>query len=95
MQDNTQIAPLNAPICSVFVVIIEDRHSDVDVEIWTEREAAIARARELAKEYCRHPEDYKEEQIADWLFYAKYSCEDDSCRVVERKVSSPNVSILP
>ena len=77
---------LNAPSGSVFVVVIEDRHADVDVEIWNDKEAAINRGRELAKKYCRHEDDYEEEQISDWLFYARYSCEDDSCRVIERKI---------
>ena len=75
--------------CSVFVVVIEDRHADVDVEIWTDREAAINRGRELAKKYCSRQDDYEESQIADWLFYARYSCEDDSCRVIERPILSP------
>jgi hypothetical protein len=79
--------------CSVFVVVVEDRHADVDVEVWTDREAAINRGRELAKKYCRHPDDYEEEQIADWLFYARYSCEDDSIRVIERPIHSPNSNI--
>lgn len=71
----------------VYVVIVEDRHADVDIEIWADEQAAIGRARELAKKYCRYPEDYKESQIADWLFYVVYSCENDCCRVVKRQIT--------
>lgn len=68
----------------LFVVLIQDRHADVDAEVWADKEKAIARARELAKEYCRFPEDYEERQVADWVFYAVYSCESDSITVLEK-----------
>jgi len=75
----------------VYVVVIEDRHCDTSVEVWTDREAAIASARALAKEYCRHQDDYHEETIQGWEFYVRYSCEGDSTRVVKTTVrQSPN-----
>lgn len=74
----------------VFVVVIEDRRCDTIAEVWTDREAAIARAKAIAKDCCRHQDDYAEEAIGGWEFYARYSCESDSVRVVKARVQSPN-----
>lgn len=70
----------------VYAIIIDDRHSDTDVEVYADRERAIERARALAKEYCRREEDYQELQIADWVFHAEYSCESDSITVLEKEL---------
>jgi hypothetical protein len=70
----------------VFVVLIEDRHADVDVEVYTDRDKAIARGRELAKEYCRYEDDYEENTNPAWLFNATYSCEGDNITVYEREL---------
>jgi len=71
---------------TVYVVLINDRHADLEVELFTQPNVAIARARTLAKEYCRREEDYEEFRIANWLFYAKYSVEGDWVRVIEREL---------
>lgn len=75
-------------ITPIFVIIVQDRHSDVDVEVWLDRDKAVMRARNLAHEYCRHPEDYSEMQPlpADWVFHATYSCEDDCIWVLRKEV---------
>lgn len=70
----------------VYVLIIDDRHADTDTEVFADKDKAIERARALAKEYCRHEEDYEEKQIADWIFHVEYSCESDSVTVHEREV---------
>lgn len=70
----------------VYLVIIEDRHADVEVRPFYDADKAVAKARELAKEYDRFG-DYEESQIADWLFYASYSCEGDCVRVVEAEIN--------
>ena len=72
----------------VFVVMIKDRHCDTIAEVWTDREAAIARAKAIAKEYCRDQNDYAEETIQGNEFYVGYSCESDSVRVVKTRVQS-------
>jgi hypothetical protein len=64
--------------------VISDRHGDTDVEIFTAADTAIAYAKAAATEYCRHPQDFAEEQIDGWLYYARYSCEGDNVRVVEK-----------
>ena len=66
-----------------YIVICQDRHGDTTVHPFTDKDKAISEARRIAKEYFRYPEDYREEQIDGWLFYAQYSCESDHVRVVE------------
>jgi hypothetical protein len=70
---------------NVYVVVINDRHADLDVEVYTKPEIAIERARSWAKQAINpdYPEDYQEQTIPGWLFYAKYSPEDDYVRVHE------------
>lgn len=70
----------------VYTVLIEDRHSDAEVKVFNDKEDAINYARKTAKEYCRFPEDYEERVIADWIFFAEYSCESDSVRVEEKEI---------
>ncbi len=70
----------------VYVLVIEDRHSDTDVRVFADKDKAIESARKLAQEYCRFVEDYQEKQIADWVFHVEYSCEGDSVTVHEREV---------
>ena len=74
----------------IYCVIIEDRHFEVEIEAWADKDAAITRARSLAKKYCRFEEDYEERQLANWVFYAAYSCESDFVRVVECEVNNGN-----
>jgi hypothetical protein len=66
----------------VYVAIWEDRHCDVTAHVFSDATQAIKWARQQAKAYDRH-DDYHERKIADWLFYAEYSFEGDSLRVME------------
>lgn len=69
----------------LYIVIIEDRHADTTAHPFTHKDTAIEAARRLAKEYCRDDEDYEEHDYGKddgWLFFANYSCEGDSIRVV-------------
>lgn len=70
----------------VYVVIIEDRHTDVDAEVYADEHKAVERAKVMAKDSCQSPEDYEEHKIADWIFYASYSCESDSVKVLKKEV---------
>lgn len=73
----------------LWVVLIEDRHSDVEVEVWLSRDEALERAAELVVEYSRYPEDLSSGDLNDamiqsgWIFYMRYSGEGDCVRVVE------------
>ena len=79
-----------SPSKALFAVIVEDRHCDVQVEVWDDEAAAVDRAKAIAREYCRDDEDYAERRIAGWVFYARYSCEDDSVRVVRVELHTAN-----
>ena len=74
----------------IYLVIIEDRHSDLEVKPFICEHAAIKTAKELAKEYCYDSDDYKEINCDindNWLFCVNYSCEGDSVRVVKSELN--------
>jgi hypothetical protein len=76
----------------VYCIIIDDRHIDIDVEVWVDGLRAIERAKEIIKELCHFPEDIKEEELTNdmvkdgWVYNCKYSCEGDGVRVVRREL---------
>jgi hypothetical protein len=73
-------------VTDVWMVLIEDRQSDVDALPFSTEEAAVAKARDSV------PEDAEEEQITDgmrksgWVLYLPYGTEGDCVRVVKRAV---------
>lgn len=70
-----------------YVILIQDRHVDTDVEVWLEPSKAIDRARYLVGKYARHPEDIEEKPSCEYyLFRINYSCEGDSITVLEREM---------
>ena len=77
---------------SVYVVLIEDRHAEADVELWPTETSALSRMRELAQEYNSHPDDLEEPSLSDaairdgWVGYIRYSCESDRIRVLRREM---------
>lgn len=60
----------------LYCVIVEDKHTDVGAEIFTDREVAIAYAKGICKEYAKDPADIKEMHIPAWEYYCSYNCED-------------------
>ena len=68
----------------VFVVLIEDRHADTDVELVEDENRAIYRARELAAKYARDLSDIEERLIDNFGFVIQYSCESDKITVYKR-----------
>jgi hypothetical protein len=81
----------------VYVVIIEDRHVDTDVEVYSSQALAILRAGQLAMLYMRHPVEaddidwgLNESMVRNgWMWYCRYSCEGDSVRVLHREIDKP------
>ena len=67
----------------VYVVVLEDRHIDIQVEVFKDRGEAIAEAKRQAKDGCRYGEDYKEHNYDGWEFHADFSCEGDCVFVKE------------
>lgn len=70
----------------MFVVLIEDRHVDINVELFEELDDAILYAKETANEYCQNKEDYKEIKIDTCLFYVEFSCEGDNIHIIEKNI---------
>ncbi len=70
----------------VFVAIIEDRHTDVDIELFPTAEEAIEYAKECVQGNARHPENIEEETIQGCLYYCRYSSEGDCVSVVEKEL---------
>lgn len=78
---------------TVFVVITQDRHVDIDVTLFTTADAAISYARKEVRDNLRYSDDLDEDltdnmRAAGWLYYGCYSCEGDCVRVVEREIKS-------
>ena len=65
---------------TVFLVIVEDRHTEASVEVFASRAGAIARAVHIVSEYDYEP-DEPDEPIAGWIFHATLSREGDYVRV--------------
>lgn len=71
---------------SLWVVLLQDRHVDVDVEVWPTREAAEARAGVIAETSAAHPEYISHEltplmQEQGWTMNIRFSVEDGYVRV--------------
>jgi hypothetical protein len=73
-------------MADVWIVLIEDRHSDVDARPFSSEEAAIAVARSLV------PDSAEEEPLNDaerqdgWLLLLIYGTEGDRVRVIRRSL---------
>lgn len=65
----------------IYIVVCDDRHSDLDLQAFTDKDKAISEARKMAKEYSNEG-DYEEHDYDGFLFYANYSCEGDKVYVM-------------
>ncbi len=67
----------------IYNIIIEDRHNNVEVRSYRDRENAIETAKKIAKSLNRHIEYLNEDIIEGYEFYITYSCENDCICVVK------------
>lgn len=67
----------------MFIVGIEDRHTDIEVLLFHNKDRAIEYAREQAIEGARG-EEIEENDYEGWIYHATYSLEGDCAWVVER-----------
>ena len=68
----------------IYILIVEDRHADVGVTVYVNKERAIADAREVAQEEAKHYNtEPREEEIDGWLYYATFYREGDSVHVIK------------
>ena len=72
---------------TVYVVMVFERHTDPDVEVFTSGDAAVARAREIAEDYARSADDIEEpDGFYGCLYYAEWGTEGDHVWVDRREV---------
>lgn len=85
-------ADMNSSDGLVWVVLIEDRHTDVIAEVWSSRDAALGRGQAIATELARDAGDVVVGELTSrmqedgWLWWATYSVESDSVRVIETRI---------
>lgn len=72
----------------IYVVITNDRHEDVDAEVFSTKEAAISRAKEVVADRKMGDGHEDDDGVADGttIFYERYSPEDDYVSVVVRSL---------
>ena len=71
----------------IYIVITEDRHSDVEVQPFTDETAAIAHAEDEAAGTEDQDRELTDAMRADgWLWYCGYGTEGDCVRVVRREL---------
>jgi 2C-methyl-D-erythritol 2,4-cyclodiphosphate synthase len=72
----------------VYALIIDDRHSDTDVQVFSIAEAAVDAANAIATKYAYRPEDIQGENIDGFLLWIRYGVEGDHVAVVERELDA-------
>ncbi len=68
-----------------YLLVIKDRHCDVEIKPFLNYDKAVSKANELAKEYCTRKEDLEESYYTEGssiLYCCLYSCEGDSVSVI-------------
>jgi hypothetical protein len=73
---------------TIYIVILQERHIDVDALPFSTAEAANAYARELAEFYARGPSDIEEWGSGE-LYHAGWGPEGDCVGVVKRTLDAP------
>lgn len=72
----------------IYIVILQERHIDVDALPFSTRKAANDHARYLAEFYARGPEDVEEWGTGE-LYHAGWGPEGDCVGVVKRELDVP------
>lgn len=86
---------MTSPDGLIYVVIIDDRHVDLDVELYTDFETAITAAETAMRRIVAHPDhiDWPEpvteaELVAGGEWRAQYQSERDNVTVMARKLEA-------
>lgn len=72
----------------VYALIIDDRHSDTDVQVFSTPESAVDAANAIATEYALRPEDIQGENYDGFLLWIRYGVEGDHVAVLERELDA-------
>ena len=83
------------PNQTIYLVIIEDRHVDVEVLPFSTEDLARTAAGKLLAEYGGEVVDedagLNPAMVADgWIAYVRYSVEGDSIRIIKRQLDGPH-----
>ncbi len=75
----------------VWAVLIRERHSDPDVEVWSTREAAEARAWGIARDYAHDDEEVMDVtndamRACGWVLELDFSPESDAVSVMKKEI---------
>jgi hypothetical protein len=68
----------------IWIVLIEDRHSDVEALPFSSEEAAVAKARDSVPDDAVEEEPNSAMRADGWVLYLPYGLEGDCVRVVKR-----------
>lgn len=74
---------------TVYVAMINDRHSDPEPYLFSTAAEAIDYARRCAQEYAYEPASIDETPVDGWLYHARYSEESDVVWVLAKAVDNP------
>lgn len=80
---------------NVYVLVVEDRHADTGIELFTNYDAALEQAFREIPDNWQHEGDEDDPELGNqtltdgmeadgWLFYFRYSCEGDHVRIMLR-----------
>jgi hypothetical protein len=78
----------------IWIVLVEDRHADVDALPFSTQEGAVTEARRLATEYAHHGDVNGDARLTDgmvrdgWVLYLPYGGEGDCVRVLKRSMEA-------
>lgn len=81
----------------IYIAVWDDHDADIEVIPFLSEDLAVAWARSKILEVNSDPEDIDEEltesmRQAGWVYYGRYSLEDDSIRVMARPLHSSHTS---
>lgn len=76
----------------VYVVTTNDRHVDIDVEVFKDKNLALAWAKRIYREYSKGDNKVSEKEYdlpnsEGWLYFGSYSCEGDHIIVCEKVIN--------
>ena len=66
----------------IYVAILEDKHTDDQIELFQNRRNALDQIAEWKSDY---DEIWEEEEIKGWEYYVRSECEDGPSMRIEKK----------
>ncbi len=76
----------------IYIVLIEDHHSDVEVIPFASRKKALYYAEKYVKSNMDEDDEYEEYPLnksmidCNWIYHNSYGCESDYVTVIEKEL---------